>query len=915
MRKLIVAVVAVVLLAGAAVGARWGYHRMFRDPVKDARALLARGDLQGAALDLREAVQRNPANLEAKVRLGAVQILLGEPVAAERELEAARSGGYKGPDLIPLLARALLAQRRDAEVLARFAPDGLPPADAADLLVTRGLAQLATGDPEAAGSSAESAERLAPKMAEAALLAARAAIAERQPGWALDRLDQALRLKPDLTPALLLKAGVLRAEARPQEALPVLAAAEATAKVPMELANARLSRAGALLAAGQDAKALSDLDLLLKQYPKSPGGNLLKALAQIRSKDWVGADATLQVIQPLLPRLPRGEYYLALVKTNRNELEQATDAIAHYTARAPADPDGWRLLADIDLLAGRRQDAAQALARLVGLPADNAGQPVTATAAMAETPRELTRLASAQIGAGDTAAAQQDLARSLEVGDSPVSTQTRAVLAALRMGDVNRASAALDALRRLPGASPAQVAALTGAIRLSQLDLDGARTAFADGLKHVPDSDALKLDLARVLLLQGRFAEADAVLAPVLQTRPANPMVLATMLEIFGAEKQPERIQTALAAARAAAPDAPGPLLMAAELKLRNGDIAGAAAELEKAPQELALQPEVAAMHAGLLLRLGRLKDATELDRQLLQQEPRNFGVRRELMDLLLAQHDGEAAIRLVRDGLKAQPGNSALLAAYVTATERVSGLDAALALADKLRQDPANLPAARLLKGGAYIAAGRPADAASAYAAEAHALAPFSALVVAETSALKAAGRVDEARTQLTDWLASQPVPTVANALASLEIEAKRLDAAAAALNQLLAMRPDDPVALNNLAWVYQQQHNPQAVGLARRAYLIAPGGETADTLGWLLTEQGEPAMGLLLLRQAAARLPRSAGVYYHLAVALNDTGKPQDAVRVLDAILSSKASFGERDAALRLQQKLAPAAAAPAK
>ncbi len=915
MRKLLVAVLAVIVLAGAAAGARWAYHRMFRDPLKEAHTLLAKGDLQGAALELREAVQRNPANAEAQARLGGVQILLGDPVAAERELQAARSAGYKGSDLMPLLARAILEQKRGNEVLAQFKPDGLPPTEAADLLVTRGLAHLGAHDAGAAQSSAEAAEWLAPKLAEAPLLAARAAIAERQPGWALASLDRALRLKPDLTQALLLKAGVLRAEAQPEEALPVLAAAEASAKVPLDVAAARLSRAGALLAAGDDAKALADLDLLLKQFPKSPGGNFLKALAQIRAKDWAGADATLETIQPVLTRLPSGQYYLALVKANRNQLEQAADAISHYTARFPGDPDGWRLMARIDLLAGRKDDAKQALARLVGLPPNRTAGEVSSAAAVAETPRELTQLASLQIGSGDTTAAEQGLERSLELLPSPASRATQAVMASLRIGDLDRATAALATLRRQPKASPAEVAALTGAIRLALLDLDGARAAFAEGLKAEPDSVSLKLDLARVLLLQGHPEDAEALLAPVLQAHPAGTLVLATMIEIYGAEKRADRIQAVIAAAHAAAPADPAPLLLEIELMVQNGDLKAAASQLETAPPELAHLPAVQALHASVLIRLGRVKDAIDVDRQRLAEQPRNFAVRRELMNLLLGDHQGDAAIALIRDGLQAQPGNSALLLAYVAATQHVSGVDAALALAAKLRQDPANLPAAHLLKGEVLMDAGRPADAAAAYAAEAHAVAPFGALVIAESRALQAAGRVDEARQLLTDWIARQPDPTVAYALASLEIEAKRMDAAAAALDKVLAMRPDDPVALNNLAWVDQQQNKPEAVALARRAYLIAPGGETADTLGWILIQQKQPEMGLLLLRQAALRLPRDPSVYYHLAVALNDTGKPQDAVRVLDAILASKLSFAERDAAQILRQKLAAVAALPAK
>lgn len=917
MRKLVIAAIVVVLLAGAAVGGRWGYHRFFRDPLKEASALLAKGRVQSAALVLREAVQRDPGNARAQVRLAAVQLLIGDPVAAEKELRTARAEGYKGTDLTPLLARAMLAQRRDKELLAAFSPDGLPPKDAADLLVVRGLAQMATGNVAAARASAEAAERLEPKLAAAALLAARTAIAERQPGWAIACLDRALSFEPDLTEALLLKAGVLRAEGRPKAALPVLDQAAATAKTPRDIASARLSRAGALLAAGEDAKAMADLDVLLKQVPRSPGGNYLKVLADVRAGKWQDADAALQMIQPLLPRLPRGEYYLALVKAHLNQIEQAADAVTHYTARVPDDPDGWRLLARIDLLTGRKDDAATALARVAALPPSQkaATEALPLAEARAQTPQELTQLASLQLGTGDAVAAERDLERSLDTLPSPADVAASTVMTALRDGEIDRAAAALRTLQQQPKANPVRVAALTGAVKVAELDLDGARTAFEAGLKAAPEALALKIDLARVLLLQGQAAQAEALLAPELQNAPTNPLLLGTMLDVYLASHQPDRAHAALAAARAAAPNNPNLLVTDAALDARSGNVAGALAKLDGAPANLAQAPQVLALRARLLLQQGKRTEAIAADRQLLQDVPGNIALRRQLIDLLLAGHDGAAAVALARDGLKLYPGNDQLLQSYVLATYRSSGLEAAQKLAATLRQDPADLPAARLLKGMLDMAAGHPADAAAAFAAE-RAIAPFGTLVVAEAGALKAAGRADDARKLLHDWVAQQADPAASNVLASLEIEARHYDAAVAALKDVLAVRPADVVALNNLAWVYQQMHDKQALALARRAYLLAPGGQTADTLGWILTEQGRPAMGLLLLRQAAARLPQDPSIDYHLAVALNDTGQHQAASTLLHAILSQKVTFDERDAALRLQQKLDPAAspAAPA-
>ena len=908
MRRLMIAAVAVLLLGAAGAGGWWGYQRLTRDPLKEARALLARGDAQGAALVLREAAQRHPANALLQMRLAQVQLLLGEPVAAEKELRAAQADGYRGTDLTPLLARALLAQKRGAELLAQFAPDGLPPADAADLMVARGLAQLAAGNVDAARDSAEAAERLAPTLAGAPLLAARVAVVQRQYGWALACLDRALTRDPTQVEALLLKAGVLRADGRLTEALPVLDAAVAAAKTPPDLAGARLARAGALLAAGKDAAALADLDMLLRQVPRSPGGNYLKMLAEVRAKNWGAADAALEMIQPLLPRMPRGEYYLALIKANLNQAAQAADAIDHYTARAPGDPDGWRLLARIDLLAGHTEQAATALARLGALPAGGRG----ADAAHADTPQDLTQLASLQLGAGETQAAAQDLERSLEALPTPAETAARAVVTALRRGDLDRARTALATFGHDPQASPERLAALTGAVRIAELDLDGARTAFADGLKAVPDSQTLRLDLARVLLLQGDAAAAEHALAPVLAAAPASPPVLASMIDIYAAEQRPDRIHEALAAARAAQPDNPALLLTEASLTAREKGAPAALAQLEAAPPALARTPQVMALRARLLIAQGRLKDAIAVDRQLLDAVPGNQAVTRQLIDLLLADHQNDAAVALARDALKASPADAAAMQSYVATTWRAAGEAAALAAAETLRRDPANLPAARMLKGAVLMAAGHPDQAAAAFAAE-RAIAPAADLITAEAGALRAAGHETEARTLLRDALARQADPTLSDALATLEIAGRQYPEAAAALRDVLAVRPDDVAALNNLAWVDQQLHADGAEALARRAYLLAPGGQTADTLGWILTQEGQKPLALLLLRQAAARLPQDASVQYHLAVALNDNGQTQQAGAVLDALLASKAPFDERDAAQKLRQQL-PAAPAPA-
>jgi cellulose synthase operon protein C len=272
----------------------------------------------------------------------------------------------------------------------------------------------------------------------------------------------------------------------------------------------------------------------------------------------------------------------------------------------------------------------------------------------------------------------------------------------------------------------------------------------------------------------------------------------------------------------------------------------------------------------------------------------------------LLSTNDNDGAKKLLADGLKAVPGDPTLMQYYTGVIARLDGLNAALAAADRLAADPANLPAARALKGDIYVSAGRFADAVTAYGAELRSN-PTSALVLRNAAALGAAGRADQAAQGLRDWLAVHPDDAdVAAALATLDIVAHRFYDAETHLHVVLTKRPNDAGSLNNLAWVYQQRNDARARGVAQKAYLLSPSPQIADTLGWILVSQGNAANGLVLLRQAAVLQPDEPSVQYHLAMALNATGQREKAVAALRPIVLGPTNFDEKQEAARLLQEL---------
>ena len=908
--------------AGAAAGGWWAYASM-QDPLASGRQSMEAGDLRAAVLQLRNAVRNDPANAEANYRLGLVQLQLGDAVAAERQLKAAKAAGHEARAVAVPLAQSYLAQRKFKELLDEFPEDQPDAALAGPVLVLRGLAHLGLEDVAAARAALDRAEQVAPQLADAPLAAARVALAEQDFALAEQKVERSLALDARKADALLLKGQLLNARGNRQAALAALdAAVERSGGNP----SALLERATVLIALNQDAKAKADADAALAADPRNAAPVYLQAVLLTRAGDHKAADQAFQRLSSVMGRFPRAYFFLAITKSHLGQTEQAADAARRYVARAPNDPDGVKLLARIELAAGRPDQAIEALkglaaagradaealdlmgrAQAMAGRTDQASQSFQRASQLAPQNAEiLTRLASTRLQMGDAAGATGVLERSLELSPDQAKASEALVAAALAAGDVERARAALDKMRQQVGETEA-VGNLAGTIRMAQFDLDGARAQFEDVVGRFPGSVAAKMNLARVLAMQGKAPDAARVLEDVLAAEPANTQALATLLQVLLAQNQVDRAVAAVERARAAAP---ANALLAAtlsDLYVRSGE-AKKALDLLGAvqPPGAAPAPALLGARARALLATGDRKGAREVYEQILAANPGDLEARRRLVDILLDAKDFDAVRAALRDGLRAAPGNPGMLQALVGVEMQDRGVDAALTLADQLKREAPTVPAAAALRGDVLMSARRFKEAAAAYAAELKAT-PNTAFAVRAATAYGAAGAPDQAARVLRERLAQQPDDAdAAQLLATLDIAAKRMADAEKNLQVVLQKRPNDAVALNNLAWVYQSRGDGRAKALAQRAYLLAPAAETADTLGWVLTSQGDAAAALPLLRQAAAARANDPAVRFHLAQALGATGQREEAMKLLEALVSAPGEFDDKPAARKLLQEL---------
>jgi len=909
------------IIVGAWIGA-WPIAA-HADYMSNARAELKKGDLKAAQIELRNAVRADPQSGEAHYWLGRVTFELGDPVASEREASAARERGFDPHQAVPLLAQALLAQNKFDELLTTLKPEGRDPALDAAILVSRGYAEIGLKRPEDAQKSFAQAEQVAPNAVEPLLADARLAIARADLAGAQTKIDRAIEAQPKSAEALLAKAQLMRLKNDLPGAIAILD--ELIIDQP-SVVQARLDRASLELASGKTEAAQGDLDVVLKGSPGNVQAVYLRAVMEAQARNYKAADTDLDHITNYLGRIQRGLYLVAVVKEQLGQLEQAEDAATKYLARAPNDLAAYKTLARIQFAKHRPDAVIDTLAKiadsgkadagtfdLLGRAYAATGRAADAIAAYQKAenlaPNDVgvqTRLASVRMGTGDVDAAMGDLEHTLTLAPKIPAVGEALFFAALATGDTAKAGEALEKIRAAQGQTEI-VGNLEGLYKLARIDFTGARTIFSDLVAAHPDFDPARINLARVEAIMGDSPSAEGMLKDMLAKQPGSQPALTMLASTY---VQSGRLHDAIELLERAHRADPAQNRVTVSL----GDLYIRANEPQKALDltlvekgENANGISILVLRAAAYLALGQRKDARATYAEILRQDPGSALARRQLVALLIETGDYENARAVITSSLAANPRNYSLYQDYVTIDLKGVGLDAALASAERLMAQDQDFGELRALKGDVYQMANRPADAVAAYS-EANKAAPSSLLTARLAAALLRAGRRDEAKQVLTDWLTKHPDDMAATELAAeINIGDGKLDAAGAYLEQILKTRPHDSVALNNFAWVLQQKgDNVRAEALSRQAYVLSPGAQTADTLGWILTTSGDPRNGLLLLRQANNETTADPRINYHYAVALIDTGDRTEAKKQLESVVANKADFKEKAEAQKALDEL---------
>jgi putative PEP-CTERM system TPR-repeat lipoprotein len=921
MRRVVMIGLPVLALLAAGGGAAVYFSR--GNLLKDAQARLAQGDAHGAEIDLDSFLRGHPGNPEGSFELGKIRLEEGNLVAADRLLRIAKKGGYNPAAIVAPLGQVYLRQRRYDDLLADFTKANAPPGGLADTMALRAEAYLSLHQLDQAKQAAAEGVAASPTDEHAVIVAARVDAVLNDPADAEKKIDELLARNPKSPDATLLKIDLMMRRGDLKGAL--TRAQDLLAANPNSPA-AKMATARVLAALDRDLDAIKLVNEVVHRLPKDIGANYLKLRLSVRQRDFPAAASAVQVLLPYLDELPQGQYFAALAELGVNQPSQAQEAAAKYVAQHPTDATGMKLLAFAELTLGRPDRVDDALkplldsghpdadvldlqARARAMRGDLKGAEQDLSVASAMQPKNsdiLNRLGAAEVELGQTAAGEAKLRQSLAQNPDQPRAAAAMVQTQLSNGDIKGAMATLDGLRHAVGDTET-VGVLEGQIKVAQLDMPAAKVIYEDVLKRFPESREATLGLVQVEGRLGNTNTARNRLQGWMATHPTDKLGLKLLVSGDMAGRDAAGAIAAAESAHNADPSDIDIDVTLASLYLAD-KMPGKAVDLidRSTVTGANTNPALLPLKGEGLIETNRLTEAQDVLQHALVATPKDLRPRFAMIELKLRQKDYAGARQVALDGLALLPGNPRMLEALVAIDLRGHGIKAALATAAALQRDPRNLPTALVLPASAMTASGDFAGAAASMLAAFHEQ-PSEAMALSTAAALNRAGKPDQGEALLRDWVAKHPQDVTAQrVLAGLALSAHRYQEAADRLAVVLAKSPTDPTALNNMAWVRIEAGDLNgAISYAQRAYYLAPGAETRDTLGWVMALRGDTAGALPLLEQAATLKPTQQ-ILYHYAVALNGQARTRDAKEALDKALSDKTKFDERPQAEKLRAKL---------
>ena len=887
-----------------------------------AKAYVTTGDLVSATLELKSALQKNPGNLEARWLLGQAYLDLGQGEAAEKEIAHARKLGLADDVYQPALVRSLYLQQdmdRVIEAASELAP-GLSPGDQALVLSFLGKAWAEKGHADEAHQVLNRALAIDPNSPDVLTAMATLSIVRKNRAAAYSWLERAHSADPNYVDAWTLRGHLLLADDKVAEAetafskaielrkyanpdraframarlrLANIAGAEADIEA-LKLAGFEqhplaTHAAGAIaLERGDFASAIDELETSYAGRPSSEVALLLAAAHLLAGHSDLAISYQSRVIGSEQGSTRRLLSILGPLDPGYLTVEPLLESLL---ARNPNDAVVLDLLGQIALLNGNTAKSDLYFQKLVQLKPDS------------EADRQLLWIGESTAKNESTTSREQAAA---PTDDEHLGDYDRAFLTALAHFQAKRVNLALTQAQRIAERYPDRVDPinLIAASYLIQSQFDPGRLMLEHALRLEPDNQTARINLAKIDLQQGRLQQALELIAPVAGADPERQQAAQLLASI---ELRLQAEEGGIGQQQSTSEQGPGDddsTAARAVNSLQVGQPARALELIRDLPEsDVQTEPRILAVKGRAELLTGDFQAAKETFEVWAGVEPGSADAHFFFAEALIRNNDLATAIERSNEALRIKPNHLLAGVAQVKALAWTDKPQEAEAAIDRLKSRHGDVPDVLGIEGWLALGTGQYERAANSLAAAADAR-PSTEVTILHARALQAQSRQPAAIDVLRQWQQVHPQDLpVLRELAAVYIASGMEPEARQTYTQILALTPDDVLALNDLAWLKRKDDVNGAIELAERAFNLAPEQpQVLDTLGMLLAESGNLSAGYEHVARAADLAPNDPDIQLNWGRLLLQMERQQESHAVLSELVSRFPESPQATSARRL-------------
>jgi tetratricopeptide (TPR) repeat protein len=575
---------------------------------------------------------------------------------------------------------------------------------------------------------------------------------------------------------------------------------------------------------GQKDQALIEIHRALELDPNRAAFH--EDLALLQASDPTNAPSVEEELKRSIvldPKSVNARLLLAAFYLSNNRLSEAEQVSQEAVTTDSKSISARATLAQVYLKQGNPAKAEQVLRQ--------------ASSDLADNPQGVRMLADYYTASGEMDKAKAEFLSLAAKHPKDSSLQKGYIRVLLQVKDYAAARTAIAELMKKNTKDP-EVAGLNGIVLLNDGKASEAVNALQDATKDSPKDDFLQYWLGKAALAKGDIDLAETSFRHAAELNPSKLDADEELARIATLRGDMDLLSDVANKTIAAAPRFPGGYVWRATAEMSHSSADKAEADLKTA-MNIAPQSPVAYLQLGRIRFVQkRFPEGAVLLEQALQYDPNSVEAMRLLIGYDLNQKQPAKALARLNAQIDKSPKNSGFYDLLAQLQIQNKNLDQADATAQKAIQlNPGDSEAVML---SAQIQAQR--------------------------------GQVANAIGTWEQWLNTHPNDAGAMAvLGALEESRGNPGKAEAYYKKALQIRPQEPVAANNLAYMMLEngENVDVALTLAQTARQAMPNSpSSADTLAWAYYYKGTYAFARDLLEDAIKADPKNATMQYHLGM-----------------------------------------------